>query len=200
MVEKVFCIGLNKTGTTSLMIGLQKMGYKVCDGLNRQWSDVKTKEELKEKAFELIAQFDAFEDLPWGLFTEDILRDFPNAKFIYSYREVNSWWNSFYGHFKEMDIAHHEIIFGYSNPEGKEKEHKEFFVKHQNKIRTIFSGRENYLELDFTRKSDSEKNWRLFSNFLGYQTKAEEKFPIANSRLDRLFWNKLRKIKRSLGF
>lgn len=198
---KIFCIGLNKTGTTALMIGLQRMGYKVCDGLNGDWKNAKTKEDMRETAMSKIKDFDAFEDLPWGLYYQELYAKYPDAKFIYSYREVNQWWKSFFNHFKEQDIAHHKTVYGYANPSTSEAEHKAFYLKHQEKVRHFFSDKQHcFLELDFSNKADSAINYEKFSLFLGKKYKAGDKFPVANSKMDRVFWNHLRRVKRKLGF
>lgn len=200
-MNKVFCIGLNKTGTTTLMIGFQRLGFKVCDGLNGQWGKASSPEMLKEKALELTEKFDAFEDLPWGLYYGDLYKLYPDAKFIFSYREVDKWWNSFYSHFKDMLIKHHELVYGFDTPLGHENAHKAFYAKHRKEVLDFFADKQEcFLALDFSNKQDSEKNWRKFCDFLGHKYKAGEKFPLANTRADRLFWNKLRKIKRKLGF
>jgi hypothetical protein len=97
--EKIFCIGFNKTGTTTLEKALRDFGYKM--GNQRQGELLF--EEWKNRNFKPIVKFcqtaDAFQDIPFSLpFTFQILDyEFPNAKFILSIRNsAEEWYNSLY--------------------------------------------------------------------------------------------------------
>ncbi len=97
---KVFCLGFPKTGTTSLEVALQHLGYKVCRGNERNnytnylialfiHGDY---DELRR----MIRHFDAFADLPWGG-TDLYLwlsETYSEARFIQTVRDPESWFQS----------------------------------------------------------------------------------------------------------
>ncbi len=94
--EKVFCIGLNKTGTTSLEETFKSLGYTVGD-------QVKGELLLKEYAVRnfnsvigLCHTADAFQDAPFSFPYTFVLLDhyFPNAKFILTVRDTPDQWYS----------------------------------------------------------------------------------------------------------
>ncbi|TQD33807.1 sulfotransferase [Haloflavibacter putidus] len=91
---KVFGIGLNKTGTTSLTKAMSGLGYRVGD----QYNALKDFESYQKRDFKPIikycktAQF--FQDIPFSLpFTYVILDHyFPNSKFILTIRDNPEQW------------------------------------------------------------------------------------------------------------
>ena len=64
-MKKVFCIGFQKTGTTSLGEALQILGYRVHAG-HRSIYKLYLRKEFS-KLNQIIKQFDAFADMPWPL-------------------------------------------------------------------------------------------------------------------------------------
>ena len=113
--HKVFCLGLSRTGTTSLCSGLQDLGYdvvhfplslytqshlfgapKFCPKLSvspyKKW---RRKKEIKALALtnplEVLKDHDAFGDLPIPLFYQELDKLFPGSKFILTSRELDRW-------------------------------------------------------------------------------------------------------------
>lgn len=92
--NKIFCIGFNKTGTTSLEKALKDFGYKMGnqregellfdDWIQRDFSSL---ERLCNKA-------DAFQDAPFSLpFTFTYLdQKYPRSKFILTIRDTSDVW------------------------------------------------------------------------------------------------------------
>ncbi len=93
---KVFCIGFNKTGTTSLGKSLQMLGYRHSSYNKKVWRKYYGNNEIV-KILKYTAKFDSFDDLPW--LKEDMIpvldRVFPNSKFIYLVRDEASWQRSY---------------------------------------------------------------------------------------------------------
>jgi len=88
--EKVFCIGLSKTGTMSLAEALRSMGY-----LTAHYANIFSLQMLiEDDAF----IFDAMCDTPVCLRFETLYHMFPNAKFIYTRRSYGEWLPSFEKH------------------------------------------------------------------------------------------------------
>lgn len=78
--RKVFCIGFNKTGTTSLHLLFESLGLRSYHGL--RWHDVTNAE--------IYSQFDCFSDgfpLSW----RSLVLDYPEARFILNVRDCYSW-------------------------------------------------------------------------------------------------------------
>lgn len=92
--EKVFCIGLNKTGTTSLEQSLKELGYT----LGHQNTGEMLLSEYAKRNFEPIVNFchsaNAFQDIPFSLPFVFVILDhyFPNAKFILTVRDNADQW------------------------------------------------------------------------------------------------------------
>lgn len=94
---KVFCIGLTKTGTTSLYHALEQLGYRM--GIQHR-SERLIKAWLR-RDFDPILLFadtaDAFQDIPFSLpFTYiHLASKYPDAKFILSLRDdAQQWYES----------------------------------------------------------------------------------------------------------
>jgi hypothetical protein len=95
--EKVFCIGLNKTGTTSLEYALKNLGY----AMGNQQSGEMLLSYYIQRQFEPIVEFarsaDAFQDAPFSYPMTFVPLDqaFPKAKFILTIRDsVDQWYRS----------------------------------------------------------------------------------------------------------
>lgn len=141
--KKVFCLGFHKTGTTSLEILLQDMGYQVASPY-KNWDTVLTEmfkngdlSELKRVA-EL---FDAFQDAPWFLYYKEFDRLYPGSKFILTTRNNGSWWKSFLNYFKNEHSPLFRYIYGFDNPVDHEKVYVERFEKHNQEVLEYFKDR-----------------------------------------------------------
>jgi hypothetical protein len=96
--QKIFCIGRNKTGTTSLKIAAKDLGFEVG---NQKAAELLFKDYLKRDFRSLVrycetAEF--FQDIPFSLpYTYQILDyAFPDSKFILSVRDsAEQWYESF---------------------------------------------------------------------------------------------------------
>lgn len=80
---KIFGIGLSRTGTTSLTEALNTLGYAVLHFIN----------PVTKKIIDLedIFYYDAFTDSPIAFRFEELYFLFPNAKFIYTERNLEDW-------------------------------------------------------------------------------------------------------------
>jgi hypothetical protein len=91
---KVFCVGRNKTGTTSLAAALQLLGYRVA---NQQEGELLIEDWAKRDFRSLIAycrKSDAFQDIPFSIdFTFQAMdQAFPGSKFILTVRDSDEQW------------------------------------------------------------------------------------------------------------
>ncbi len=99
---KIFGIGLSKTGTTSLNQALNLLNYTAVHFINPITGNV-----LDSKDF---LYFDAFTDISASSRFEELFFAFPNAKFIYTERQVDDWVKSISNYY--------EKLYGFSTIEG----------------------------------------------------------------------------------
>jgi len=101
---RVFCIGFQKTGTSSLERALIILGYKVVN--TKYWHRYmwiknlhkpKSRENLLRSLFD--SKFDAAADNPFPMCFRELDRLYPDAKFVLSVREESNWIKSAQNHF-----------------------------------------------------------------------------------------------------
>ena len=94
---KVFCVGYNKTGTTTIEAVLRNLGYRM-PGQARQ--EALVVEETFRGNFvplrTLCSSYDAFQDMPFsqGVIYAIVDSMFPGSKFILTVRDSNEWFES----------------------------------------------------------------------------------------------------------
>lgn len=95
--SKIFCIGANKTGTTSLAATLEIMGYSLANQIDQEIHISKQTylgnyEPLKE----YVEKYEVFQDIPFSVDNFYIVADslFPNSKFILTERNSEKWFES----------------------------------------------------------------------------------------------------------
>lgn len=98
-LRKIFCVGNNKTGTTSLGVFLKKLGYDVAPqtpAMRIYVSHLDKKLDLWPHLSSFIDKHDAFQDFPFAdtEILDDLVKKYRDAKFIYSIRNPRSWYNS----------------------------------------------------------------------------------------------------------
>jgi hypothetical protein len=86
---KIFCIGLPKTGTTSLHHALEILGYR---SIHRP-KDRLTAQQLRNGDYRLkvLETADAMSDVPVPAVFPQLDRAFPGSKFILTRRDLESW-------------------------------------------------------------------------------------------------------------
>lgn len=143
---KVIGIGLNKTGTKTLKNLLESNGYL------HQSYDLDAFNHYRagriDELLDWVDRYDSFEDWPWPLIYQEIDQRFPDAKFILTVRtSPEIWYQSLCKMAVRMgplnDYERH--IYGYSMPQGRKKQHIEFYQRHVAEVQEYFAGRENKL-------------------------------------------------------
>lgn len=94
---KVFVIGFNKTGTTSIEAALKELGYYLGNQRRGEmlWGDIVSKNY--EALYSLINSAEAFQDNPFSCpeIFKVIDQKFPGSKFILTVRDsVDQWYKS----------------------------------------------------------------------------------------------------------
>lgn len=117
--NKLFCIGFNKTATTTLEQVLRDCGFRLPKQLEQEkllapLSEAKGYDTLK--AF--VEDYDAFQDLPFSQAETYVACDalFPGSKFILTIRDSQAWVESYIRYYKrefglEGDTAFSEASF-----------------------------------------------------------------------------------------
>ena len=180
----VLCIGLSKTGTTSLAMAMSTLKYRSAHWINHFTGDLLSQHDTNI--------FNFMSDISVSHQFEDYFNLFPHAKYIYTTRELGAWSRSFHRHFlqymgthniDEMRAAlHHDIYLGKRRAEIlsdlylKYESCEEAYRAFDQRVRSFFQGRSaNFLELDLT-KGDP---WEPLCSFLCHSPPAMA-FPWEN--------------------
>ncbi len=95
--NKIFCIGQNKTGTTSLQYALSRLGYKFADQFKGEMLIYDWGQRNFQNIINLCKDAEAFQDIPFCLDFTYIVMDhvFKGSKFILTVRDSpEQWYNS----------------------------------------------------------------------------------------------------------
>lgn len=165
-INKIFGIGLQRTGTTSLNKALNILGFESVHGpygLFNNWDDP------------ILSQYDAFTDNPIPLIYKELDKRFPGSKFILTTREVGSWLKSVewlftkgYSAFKrskyeEINQIHLTL---YGTKQFEEDKFRQTFREHHREVKNYFSDRaQDLLVLNFSENLD----WKPLCRFLNVE-------------------------------
>jgi len=193
---KVICVGLAKTGTTSLAKALRILGYNVYDfkehfTFHRQeWLDSFETDRLPNFK-EMYQGVDAITDVPAAFWFEEIAAVFPEAKVILTVRDseeqwleswkrqcqfiknrpflvkIALWWNSDEHFLRTNRVA----IFGSSNPEATALFRKKY-RQHNERVQAVISA-ERLLVYNV------KQGWKPLGEFLGFDIPSTQ-FPREN--------------------
>ncbi|OQY37243.1 MAG: hypothetical protein B6229_08730 [Spirochaetaceae bacterium 4572_7] len=164
---KIFGIGLNKTGTTTLGVCGKILGYH-----GKSYDIGLLKDVILNNDFtaikKVVEKYDLFEDWPWPLIYKELDQMFPGSKFILTVRKNEEiWLNSLKKHsLRTPPITNNceKLAYGYTYPRGHEKEHLEFYRQHNDSVRSYFKGREqDFIELCW----EKGHGWKELCDFLG---------------------------------
>jgi hypothetical protein len=200
---KVFCIGLNKTGTTSLVDAWKELGYtKIYSGFDKPTLVKVMSNKFKFKnnniinsgfnrdydiLRQLISGYECMKDRPFN--TNNLYRwldkNYYNSKFILTIRDDEEWWESV-NKWLTSTLNLHET-------EEKTKKKIDLYKKHfntteftkdsfityyqdyNNKVKEYFKGNPNFLEINIC----NGEGWELLCPFLG-KTIPNKEFPKSN--------------------
>lgn len=143
---KVFCLGLGKTGTTSLGQFLRDAGLN-------HYSNYHDTERFFHNDFgyfdRLIEQHDSFDDFPWQLMAERLAQR-TDSLFILTFRtSFEDWYKSLCSHYERYGPSKiDKAVYGWFKPHGREAYYRHYYESHNARIRELFRGRSDYLELN----------------------------------------------------
>lgn len=183
-MTKIFCIGFQKTGTTSIKVALESLGYSVT-GPNFVFSKY-TALSFDNHFLDIVEQFDAFQDHPWPLYFKRLTKLYPDAVFIYTYRSsVDKWARSFENHFSKNKTHLRRFFYGMPNPTDNMDLVKNIYLRHQNDVFSHFKNSDyKFVLMDL----DSGFKWEDLCKYLKENAPCTP-FPIANSQRQREIWD-----------
>jgi hypothetical protein len=177
IMNKVFIIGLPRTGTTSISIALLDYGFKVAHTA------------YTKRSFELA---DVISDAPCFCDYKELDYLFPHSKFVYLDRNIESWVLSMQMLLNKM-LPELTTKTGYLHPVLKRcmntvfalqqtqyplhKQHLEdCYQKHQQQVLTYFSQRKDFLKVDISQHGSLKK----LLQFLAIPEDDSKNFPHVN--------------------
>lgn len=165
--DKVFGVGLNKTGTRSLEAALRHLGF---DHLG--WDPSLLQLHLGGETAELLRiseSYESFTDWPWPLIVRDLLDHYGNrARFILTTRKSPEIW------LRSLDrhaaaganrASPRRQIYGHDRPRGREASFQETYLAHINRVRQLFAER-GLSDLLLEVSWDSGDGWQQLAPFL----------------------------------
>jgi hypothetical protein len=177
--QKVFGIGLHRTGTTSLRAALIDLNYDVV----RPWRwtgryslNLKTDNVLAD-AMHLAENHDGCVYMPFTTFYKELYEKYPDAKFILTERDKNKWVNSMCNFFSTNNWPEVRFVFGMNaDPNFKDKL-KDHMNSHNQSVKDFFKDKPNSLLVMNIGKGD---RWHKLCNFLE-EPVPKKPFPRVNA-------------------
>ena len=173
-MSKIFCIGFQKTGTTSMGSALAFLGYRVAGAFGMK--DPVIAQDVLTKACHIVPNYDAFEDNPWPIIFRDLDKLFPNSKFILTVREPSSWIESAVRHFGSKETPMRKWIYGVGSPLGNEEVYLGRYSEHNSDVLNWFAQRPGDLLVMNLSLGDK---WEKLCPFLGREVLSQP-FPHLN--------------------
>ncbi|MHA1408732.1 MAG: sulfotransferase family protein [Candidatus Odinarchaeia archaeon] len=170
-INKIFCIGLPRTGTVSITNALKILGYESIHFV--QYSDM---------FWRTLDIKDAFSDMTICCIFELLDCLYPNSKFIYTIRRMDEWLKSSKNKFSKplgnwSIYGSLKLLFGKRYYD--EELWKKGYIKYDKRVRDYFKDREqDLLIINICEGKDSEK-WEKICTFLNKPIPDVE-FPYLN--------------------
>lgn len=174
--EKIICVGLGKTGTTSFGKAMDILGYKHCyvgsvgvafgHENGHMWPIHRS-----------LSKYDSFDDFPWPYLYEMISAKYPRAKFVLTRRSsADAWLRSLQKHYCRAGPTYDNMAYyGYYSPYQNPEHHLDLYRNHNERVRKFFAGRPNFVELCW----EEGHGWEELCGFLGKNV-PDDPFPRAN--------------------
>ena len=100
---KIFCIGRNKTGTTSLEYIFQRLGYRVANQARSEQLIFDAKMVPDKRFWRWVDAHQVFQDSPFNTpwLLPELVSHYPDARFLLSIRDEGEWLASLINHHRE---------------------------------------------------------------------------------------------------
>jgi len=163
--RKTFCIGLNKTGTSSLGQAFQMLGLvPIAAPSNRDPAARGLARAIMEEgnyrpALDYARDFVSFEDRPWNV--AEIYRhldaEFPGSRFVLTVRDKARWWNSVQSWLELKTQMRKTYLRHLGASELTEAEFCAAAARYEASVREYFQGRSSLLVMDLEAGDGWEK-------------------------------------------
>ena len=195
-LPKVFCIGFQKTGTTSLESALKILGYRVKSVFGRELPIEILRRDYVRMGLQIARDYDAVQDMPWPLMYRELDTAFPGSKFILTWREPDRWLKSIVSHFGANPNVLQQLTYGDDAPfpVGHEDHYRQVYEAHNAEVRAYFRDRPaDLLEINLSHGD----GWEKLCAFLAMPVPGVP-FPRENSAQARqtLAWRVRKRLKR----
>ena len=153
---KLFQIGLNKTGTTSLHAALEILGYKSIHNIRKEENILP---QLKEGDTTLFDQYECFTDGTWHREFKYLKENYPDAKFVLMVRDKEEWIQSRINHVLSNRVN--------NSPPWREIDTVNWSKKydeHYKEVREFFKDDPNFLEFNVCDGEGWEKLCPFLNN------------------------------------
>ena len=179
---KIFGIGKAKSGSNSLAIALQILGYDVHHTGEKVWREsTQVRDTLRDNYFEKrdplegISGMDALMDYPIHMMWKQLDENVEDAKFIMTYRDPYSSAMSWCRMVTSLPLKQWEP------QEISYKNYAEIVISHVDEVMAYFGRRKDFLVLDI---SDSdETKWKTLATFLDKPV-PKQPYPRRNNHAD----------------
>ncbi len=155
---KVFGVGFQRTGTTSLSVALNTLGIKTLQFPKELYNDID---------HDMIREYDGFTDDPVTLLYKELDQRHPKSKFIHTIRDEKSWIKSIHWLLTTGKVKFKESFTKYGDEfnmklfgttEYDEKLFLETYRKYNDEVFNYFVNRsDDCLVIDFTKGEGFEK-------------------------------------------
>lgn len=180
MKQKVFVIGFQKTGTTSLEHALEHLEYRVYGG-DKNLLKFDNRDALKDYIKDTLQNWDAVQDMPWPLFYKELYDLYPDAKYILTIRDSEKWIRSVVTYFASIRIPLHQKIYHVPCAEGNESRYLEVYENINAEILVFFKDKPNFLIMEMGRNFD----YKTLCHFLNLEEIPQGNFPHARNNKKR---------------
>jgi hypothetical protein len=140
---KVFCIGFQKTGTSSMEKALQHLGYRVAGVFGVRTSFEELQRTYVETGLKAAAASDAVQDMPFPLMFRELDQAFPGSRFVLTMRDSDSWFRSISSHFNDTPSGLQQLTYGEDAPApvGHEARYRQVYEAHNAAVLDYFKDR-----------------------------------------------------------
>ena len=179
--RKVFGIGLNKTGTTSLKLAMEYLGYRT-SGSNKALLREVRKGNV-EPAIRHSRDFDSFSDWPWPLIYRELHEEYGDRAFYILTRRSSfeKWFASIETHARSSRLFSGQgLAYGYYRPFGREAAYAEIYNRHNDEVRAYFTSGPGAAAPFLEMCLDEGDGWDKLCGFLGHDV-PDQPFPHKNS-------------------
>jgi hypothetical protein len=157
---KVFCVGMNKSGTSTVGECLRRLGFEPFAGpreiapRHRELVQPILARGDYEPALGFARDFRGFKDRPWNLWRmpERLDERFPDSRFILTVRDPESWWRSIHHWMTVANPRSARVLARQLRSESIDREAMvAAYLAHNEAVLSHFAGTGRLLVMDFAR-------------------------------------------------